>query len=146
MATKNTTLLLAAAAGAGLFYLGMKQARASVPIRAVEGPLRPPKPDPTAPPPGPMAVRITNFIDGLDDQELLELRSVMPERWWSVIVGAAAMPTDDGVLMVFGPAQIDYSIMTPQQRDQLKDGIIDSVGYLGAITLQNILKDARVIP
>ncbi len=146
MATKNTTLLLAVVAGAGLFYLGTKQARASVPIRAVEGPLRPPPPDPSSPPPGPMARRIQGFLDGLGDQELLKLRSVMPERWWSFIVGAAAMPDDGAVLMVFGPAQIDYSVMTPQERDRLKDGIIDAVGYFDALALQTILKDAQVIP
>lgn len=134
----------AALMGGGLYFLGTTMAKA-VPVRALEGPLRPPPPDPEAPPPGPAAREILAFIDGLTNNELELLRSALPEHWWSYIVTATQMPTDADVQFVFSPATIDYAILTPEAKDQLKDNIVTAVGIFQALELQDILKKVGVM-
>lgn len=139
-------ILGAASAGAGIFYLGLKQARAAtVPTRPIDGPLRPPPPDPDAPPPGPAARRIQGFLDERDDDELLALRSALPEHWFGFVSAAVQMPTDAGVVFIFGPARIDYQIMTEEERDALQQRVVAAIGPLDALELQGILEDVGVI-
>lgn len=139
-------IMAATGAGAGIFYLGMRQARAAaVPTRPIDGPLRPSPPAPDAPPPGPSARRIQVFLDELDDDELLALRSALPEHWFGFVSASVQMPTDAGVVFVFGPARIDYQIMPEEERDALLQRVVAAIGPLDALELQGILEDVGVI-
>ncbi len=134
--------IAAVVAGAGVFF-ATRKAKAAPPIPA--GPLRPPPVPADAPAPGPAARRLQSFIDGLSDTQVAALRAAMPSHWWGFMAAAVQMPDDGGVTFVFGPARIDYSVMTEQQRDSLEDGIIDAVGYWNALELKSILVEVGVI-
>lgn len=134
--------IAAVVAGAGVFF-ATRKAKAAPPIPA--GPLRPPPVPADAPAPGPAARRLQTFIDGLSDTQVAALRAAMPSHWWDFMAAAVQMPDDGGVTFVFGPARIDYSVMTEQQRDSLEDGIIDAVGYWNALELKSILVEVGVI-
>ena len=141
----STIALGAAALAAGVtVYFITRPAKAQ--WDAPVGPLRPLPPPPGAPEPGPAAQRIADFIEDLDDNEIINLRGALPAHWWSYVTFAATQPDDAMVAVVLNPATIDYAIMSPEQREQMQTDIVAGIGILNAFELQSILQDNGVIP
>ena len=105
------------------------------------GPLRP---APTTLSQGPLAIRLSEFIAELDDDELLAARNSMPPDWWTNILAATQAPNDETFTATFGPIGSDLSTWTDEQRKQLQKDLVSSVGVFDAFELKQILKDAGV--
>ena len=136
-------LIGGALAVAGAIYFVSRPAKAMGPMPA--GPLRPPPLPPSSPPPSPGAVRIREFIDGMSDAEIVNLRNALPEHWWDYILSATMQTSDPMIAVAMNPAQIDYAAMDSQQREQLQADLLGAVGMLNALELKGILEDHGVI-
>lgn len=114
-----------------------------------EVPLRPPPPGaPKSPgvpmgPPGPLASKLAKWIDAQDDAELKVARAWMPTHWWSMLVTAAQMPTDQQFIIVMNPLLVDLAIMPADQRSALEGQIVKGVGVIAAMQLRDIFKQAQ---
>ena len=105
------------------------------------GPLRP---TPTTGARGPLATRLSEFIEELDEDELTAARNSMPANWWSSILAATQAPDDEIFTATFGPIGSDLSTWTAEQRKQLQKDLVTSVGVFDAFELKKILQDAGV--
>ena len=109
-----------------------------------EGPAGPLRPDPTPSARGPLALRLSEFIDDLDEDELVAARNSMPPHWWAQILAATQAPDDETFAATFEPIGSDLSTWSDEQREQLQRDLVSSVGVLDAIELRQILQDAGV--
>lgn len=139
--TLLTGALVGAAAVGAYFWLRPAQARYPMP----KGPLRPPELPPDAPPPGPLASKFDDFIGGLSDAEVINLRGAVPSHWWDLMAMGTTLPSDELVVIAFNPARIDYAAMDDAQRSALQSNLIDAIGWLNALELQSLLQEAQVM-
>ena len=142
---KASTLLtgiLVGGAAVGAYFV-LRPARAAGP--RPPGPLRPPPIPADAPPPGPLATDLGDFIAGLSDDEVIGLRNAVPAHWWDLMAAGTTLPEDEQVVILFNPARIDYAAMSDDQRDALQSGIVGAIGFLDAMELQALLQRAGVM-
>jgi len=112
----------------------------------VEGPLRPPPPDPEDPEPGPLAKELSAFIDSLSDSEVRSLREAIPAEWWEYAVLATYAPTDDIFRFAFHPLTVSFSMLDEDDYSQLKRDLLWAIGPGDAMDLKGFLVKAGVLP
>ncbi len=141
-------------AGVGVVAaIGYGVARAALP----EAPKTPRYPQPPGPQPplrpapvedlvlSPLASRLSQLIDSLDDEELQGVRNSMPAHWWTYIAVASQMPDDAGFHFALSPLSIDISLWTEAQQTMLQYDLVGAMGIRKALELRDILRDAGVL-
>ncbi len=129
----------------GLWLIWRRWRTPPVTPKRIVGPLRPTPPKPGAPPPGPAAQRLAEFLDDLSDRQVAMIRTVLPPGWWHYFAAAVHAPDDESFRFILHPMSIDYMRMSQAELEQLQTGFISSVGVYKSLAVREILQDAGLM-
>lgn len=125
-------------AGVGLVYLVSRGAEARPAAPAVT-------PRPGDPPPGPLARRMGELVSGLTESERQQVRSIMPDFFWTAILASTMQPSDDLFSLSLHPITIEVAIWPTSKRRQFEGNLVSAIGMWDAMELDSILQTAEVL-